>query len=216
MTGDRSVWKLLPRAYVALSFGDFRLFLVQPDAGLSAQAFPWYTDGAYDKLYQGIVGVEEIPNSNLLIVSIQRDSNPILYDPDSKTVIRKLKLVDGGGSPKFKLRVSTSEYWANDYDHLVKLNASTFDVVETRHLQKGAEGISRQFIGEFSFCRAETLCLVARPFSGDVLGLDCDTMMPTYRTALGRHPLEAALLGDKVVAIDWKTGDVLSGPLEKV
>lgn len=216
VTGDRSVWKQLPGAYVASAFGDFRLFLVHPDASLSVQTFPWYTDKAYDQMYQGIVGVEQVPNTNFLIVSIQRDSNPILYDPDGKTVIRKLRLADRGGSPKFKHRISASEYWAQDYDHLVKLNASTLEVVEAKYLQEAAAGWSRQFIGEFSFCRAETLCLVARPFSGDVLGLNCDNMRPTYRAALGRQPLEAALLDSKLVAVDWKTGEFLSGSLENI
>lgn len=36
------------------------------------QTFHWYNED-YDKGYQGIVGVSEVPGQDLLIVSIQRD-----------------------------------------------------------------------------------------------------------------------------------------------
>jgi hypothetical protein len=213
VTGDASVWAELPRAYVASEFGDFQLVLVHLDASVSTQSFPWYSDTNYDKIYQGITDVQEVSNTGFLIVSIQRNSNPVLYDPENKTVVRKLKLADRGGRPHFKLRASAGEFWADDYDHIVKLNSTNLDVVAIKQLQEPGNEMTRQFIGDFLLCRAETICLVARPFSGDVLALECDTMRPVYRSLLGKQPLEAALLGDKVVAIDWKTGEFLSGLL---
>jgi len=213
--GDSSAWMELPRAYVAFAFDDFHLFLVRPDGSISSQTFPWYTNTEYDKGYQGIVAVEELPNSHALIVSVQRDSNPVLYDPDSGTAIRKLTLAGRGGNPNLKLRATAGEYWANDYDTIVKLDATTLNVIACRRLQ-GSEQSAVQFIGEFSLCRSDTLCLVTRPFSGDVIGLDCATMAQTHRATLGKQPLLAGLLGDdRVVALDWKTGEFLAGTLEK-
>jgi len=215
VTGDFSVWRELPRAYVAFAFGDFHLFLTHPDGGISVQTFSWYSDTNYDKGYQGIVAVEELPNSHLLIVSVQRDSNPILFDPSSGAAVRKLDLAGRRGNPHFKLRASASEFWADDYDTIVKLDAVTLAVIANKRLQGAAETIW-QCIGEFSLCRDETLCLVARSFSGDVIGLDCKSMLQTYRAALGKQPLLAGLLGDdRVVALDWKTGQFLEGTLEK-
>lgn len=214
-TGDSSVWQELPRAYVAFAFGDFHLFLVKINGETSMQTFNWYNNANYDKGYQGIVGVEEVPNSTLLIVSVQRDSNPILYDPDTGKEVRKLSLADRGGNPQFRFRSSANEFWADDYDHIVKLDATSLIVKATEQLQETGKG-GRQFIGDFSFDQSERLCLVARPFSGDVIGIDCDSMRQTYRVELGSQPLEAGLLGDDtVVALDWKTGEFLSGKLKK-
>lgn len=215
VTGDVSVWRELPRAYVAYAFGDFHLFLVDLDGSVSCLTFSWYSDANYDKGYQGIVAVEELPASHLLIVCVQRDSNPILYDPHNGAVVKKLNLADRRGNPQFKLRASLGEFWADDYDTIVKLDAKTLDVIASERLQGSAQ-MTQQFIGEFSFCRDETLCLVARPFSSDVIGIDCDSMHQTHKATLGKQPLRAGLLGeDKVVALDWKTGEFLTGRLEK-
>ena len=167
-------------------------------------------------MYQGIVAVEELPNSHLLIVSVQRDSNPILYDPDSEKEIRKLNLAGRIGNPHLRFRTSANELWADDYDHIVKLDAATLNVIAIKQLQEAPAG-TRQFIGDFSFDRGERLCLVARPFSGDVIALDCDSMLQTHRAELGKQPLDAGLLGDDtVVALDRKTGELLTGKLERV
>lgn len=206
----------MPRAYVAQAFGDFYLFLVNALGDASIRVFNWYAESRYDKMYQGIVAVEELPNSHLLIVSVQRDSNPILYDPDSEKEIRKLDLAGRNGNPHLRFRTSANELWADDYDHIVKLDASTFNVIAIKQLQEPIAG-TRQFIGDFSFDRGERLCLVARPFSGDVIGLDCNSMLQTHRAVLGKQPLDAGLLADDaVVALDWKTGELLRGKPEKV
>jgi hypothetical protein len=190
VTGDSSVWRELPRAYVAYAFGDFHLFLVDLNGSVSCETFSWYSEANYDKGYQGIVAVEELPASHLLIVCVQRDSNPILYDPHNGAVVKKLNLADRRGNPQFKLRASLG-------------------------VQSSAQ-MTQQFIGEFSLCRDETLCLVARPFSNDVIGIDCDSMHQTHKAALGKQPLKAGLLEeDRVVALDWKTGEFLMGRLEK-
>ena len=215
LTGDNAVWQELPHAYVGYAFGDFHLFLVNPVGQASVQAFDWYDNAHYDKGYQGIVGVQEIPNSHLLIVSVQRDSNPVLYDPDIRKEVKKLSLAGRGGNPRFQVRISASELWADDYDHIVKLDAMTLNVIETKQLQEAGTA-GRQFIGEFALCGDERLCLVARPFNGDAIGLDCDSMRQTHRAALGKQPLVAGLLGDDtVVALDWKTGRFLHGKLRK-
>ncbi len=212
--GDNSVWQELPGAYVAFAFNDFHLFLVNRNGDTSIQTLNWYASSMYDKMYQGIVGVEELPNSHLLIISIPRNSNPVLYDPETGSEVRKLNLAGRLGNPRFCLRASAGELWADDYDHIVKLDARTLNVVATKQLQEDTQGVQR-FIGEFSLFRDEGLCLVARPFNGDVIGLDCDSMLQTHRAPLGKQPLLVGLLGeDTVVALDWKTGEFLQGKLQ--
>lgn len=155
----------------------------------------------------------EIPDSPFPIVSIARDSNPVLHDPKTNQAVRKLSLAGRNGNPEFRLRRSANEFWANDYDCMVKLDATTLTVKQAERLQDAASG-TMQFIGNFSFDPTEALCLAARPFSGDVVVLDADSMRQKQRLALGRQPLDVGLLADgTVIARDWKTGDVLEHKL---
>jgi hypothetical protein len=94
ISGDVSVWRQLPRAYVAFVFDDYHLIWIDRDGIASLQTFRWYSNDNYNKGYQGIVGVEELPDTHLLIVSVQRDSNPILFDPESGKIVRKLHLAE--------------------------------------------------------------------------------------------------------------------------
>ena len=57
---------------------------------------------------------------------------------------------------------------------------------------------------------------MARPFSGDVVGIDTATLKVKCTAKLGRQPLEVAALGrGAIVARDWKTGDFLRGQLTR-
>jgi hypothetical protein len=88
-------------------------------------------------------------------------------------------------------------------------------VERSRKLQEAASGTA-QFIGAFAFDEAETLCAIARPFSGDIVGIDPDTLRTKYRAKVGSQPLEVALLRDRrVFARDWKTGNLLTAELSR-
>jgi len=65
--------------------------------------------------------------------------------------------------------------WASDYDTIVKVDRSSWQVRDVCRLQSAAAG-TMQFIGDFTFDPDETVCAVARPFSGDVVALDPSTM----------------------------------------
>ena len=110
LEGEGSVWKRLPHAFTGFAFGDYRLILTNDQGQAELQGFDWF-DNSYDKGYQGIVDAMEIPNSALLILSIQRDSAPVLYDPFTKQVVRKLRLADRRGNSEFCLRVAADEFW---------------------------------------------------------------------------------------------------------
>ena len=73
---------------MAQAFGDFYLFLVNALGDASIRVFNWYAESRYDKMYQGIVAVEELPNSHLLIVSVHRE----IRIPSCTTPTRKKKL----------------------------------------------------------------------------------------------------------------------------
>lgn len=214
--GDSEVWGQLPRAFLVpiSAISEYRLLLIRESQENNFQKFDWY-EGNYDQLYQGIVGVTEIPNSPNLVVSIQRDSNPVVYDPKSKKATKKLTLGNRGGNPDFSLRITAKEFWVNDYDTIVKLDSQSLEVKSTTLLQKPIPPMARLFIGELCFDAAEKHCLVARPFSGDAILLEADSMKVVDSVELGHQPLDVALLADgTVIGRDWKTGDFLYGRLK--
>lgn len=216
--GPVAPWSKVPRFYVAYlvqpSWSDFALVSVDPE-GPTLQTFDWFDD-SYDKGYQGVIGVTEVPNSENVLVSVQRSSTLILYNPLARQKRGEVMLAGGHGNPKLLFRRRVAELWADDYDTVLKVEPTTWRVKQSRQLQEAAPGTA-QFIGQYSFNQTETLCAVARPFSGDIVGIDPDTLRTKYRATVGAQPLEVALLGDqRVFARDWKTGNLLSGKLSRV
>lgn len=219
VTGESSVWSHVQTNYVTQYSGPFwsdfclvRLHIAEKRVEL--QQFSWYGD-EYDKGYQGVLGVVEVPSQDLLIVSVQRDSHPVLYDPATRTKVGTLDLADRMGNSKLFFRRRANELWADDYDSLVKIEPGSWRVMNSRRLQKDIGG-TRQFIGEFWFDADETICVVARPFSKDVIALSPDTLRPKFSCKLDGQPLEAMCLSDgSVVARDWKSGSLLRGQLRR-
>jgi hypothetical protein len=219
LEGDTAVWDNLPRHFVAYlaqpPWSDYTLVRVGPGDKISLQKFEWY-DHRYDKDYQGLVGVTEIPGSHLVIVSVQRDSNLVIYDPLAERKVGSLHLSGNQGNPDLFFRHTAAELWAVDYDTVLKLVPGPWRIAKQRKLQGAMKG-GAQFIGQFNFDADEKVCAVARPFSGDIVGLDPDTLKIRYRAELGKQPFEVAVLRDlRVFARDWKTGDLLTGTFHKV
>lgn len=217
--GNSEVWKSLRSAYIEYlshnGIDDYWLLLLDPlNAKIDYQRFDWYDD-SYDKDYQGIIGVTEIPNSHLLLISVQRDSHPIVWDPAEQKVVQKLNLAGCYGNPRLQFRSRADELWADDYDSLVKLNPADWSVNAVRRLQPADAGTS-QFIGEYSFNNDETLCIVPRPFSGDILGVNTRDLSIKHVCKTGAQPLEATMLDDRrVYARDWQTGELLTGKMKR-
>jgi len=109
----------------------------------------------------------------------------------------------------------TRELWADDYDTLLRINTSDWTVTDRLLLQGPSVGC-RQFIGAYSFNQDESLCAVARPFSGDVVALNTKKFKITHTCNLGHQPLLVALLANGTIyGRDWKTGTLLKGQLKK-
>jgi hypothetical protein len=220
VSGATSIWSHVPTNYTAYYRGpfwsDYALVRVDPIKGsVSLQPFDWYND-EYDKGYQGIIGVTEIPGDSLLLISVQRDSRLVLYDPIAQAKRGLVELAARGGNPSLFFRSRANELWAVDYDTIVKVDPPSWRVLSARRLQGDSLG-TNQFIGDIWFNRDETMCVVARPFSGDVIAIDLDNLKTRLRCKIGQQPLQAAVLEDgAVVARDWKTGELLQGQLRKV
>lgn len=217
VVGDASAWAEVPLLYTDyLGFDpwkDFVLLKIDPSKErIEPQRFEWYDD-TYDKGYQGVVGVLELPGEDFAIVSVQRSSRLILHDLNTGMKRGVVNLGGRGGNPKLQFRNAGKEIWASDYDTRVVLQRSDFRVLRGALMQNANAG-TRLFIGDYAFARDQDICLVARPFSGDVVGVDPLTLKTKLTARLGRQPLEAAALdGGRIVARDWKTGDTLHGQM---
>ena len=214
--GPLDPWQFLPAHYVSYleqpDWNDYALISLDGEGGLSLQHFDWFDD-SYDKGYQGIVGVVDVPNSENVIVSVQRSSRLILYSPVSRQAIRGIDLAGSRGNPRLQFSLNAEVLWADDYDTLLQLDPNNWEIRSQRKLQEAVRGAA-QFIGNFSLNTDETLCAVPRPFSGDVLAVDPDDLGTRYHAELGRQPLEATILRDgRVVARDWQTGTLLEGQM---
>jgi hypothetical protein len=220
--GDLATLNNAPRFYTAFydpgypigHHGDFYLIFVNTiQLSIETQRFDWY-DGSYDKGYQGIVGVVQLPSGDL-IISVQRDSQPIVYDPESRTVVRKLSLANRGGNPKFRFANQRKELWADDYDTILKLDIDTLNVKESKRLQITPAGTA-QFIGDWSFNEDESLCLVSRPFSGDAIAISTENLKTKYVARIGKQPIRAVFVNNgNIIGRDWKTGALLKGSLQR-
>ena len=219
LVGSAAAWRGVPRLYLAyLAFPpwkDFVLLVVSGAAGqIEVQRLDWY-DHTYDKMYQGIVDVLEIPEEGCALVSVQRSSRLILHDLATGKKKGSVELSNRVGNPSLQMRSGAQEIWASDYDTIVVIDRRNWRPIRSARLQ-GAAGGTQQFIGEYSFGPGADECVVARPFSGDVVSLDPSTLRITRTANVGRQPLEAvAIPGGDVVARDWKTGDVLRGKLKQ-
>lgn len=218
--GDNKVWVKVPKSYVAYfkrpALEDFYLFLIEPiRPSAEAVVLDWYDD-SYDKGYQGVIGVIEVPDEDKVIISIQRDSQPILYDLGKRKVLKKLSLAERSGNPTLRFTKDPKALWADDYDTLLRISSSDWSIQHSRRLQDAKSGC-QQFIGAYSFNHDESLCTVARPFSGDVIALDTSTFEISHACILGHQPLQVSTLSDgRVYARDWKTGNLLQGQLKKI
>ena len=214
-SGDEFAWRYVPSNYTAFLqrpvTSDFVLIrLNAPRQQAHVHPFEWFNDTDYDKGYQGIVGVTEVPGEELLLVSVQRDSRLVLYDPHERVKRGSIKLAGRGGNPDLFFRRRAAELWAVDYDTVLKIEPESWRAITSRRLQDSDLSGSAQFVGSLWFNAEETICVVARPFSGDVVALDPADLTIKAVVPIGGQPLEAVILASgHVIARDWQTGKLL-------
>lgn len=205
--GDQVLWPELPRY---IRYADNEIMVIVPEQQTGHRlGFAWF-DFTYDHDYQAICGVTQVPGQDLFIVSIARDSGPVVCDPITGQAIQTLSLADRHGNPKFRFRRNVPELWADDYDTLLRLDSTNYRILDSLRIQPGltyeemwngqppssthtTREWSRAFIGDWCFNASESLCAVARPYSYDVVLLDTATFKVTHRAAVPRPPMRPRL-----------------------
>ena len=219
LEGEPSVWSDVPRLYVEYlrigSWRDFFLLNVSATTGeIKVQPLEWYGE-AYDKNYQGVTGVLPTNDGRRAIFSVQRSSKLIVQDLQTGKKVGTIVLGDRHGNPRPSLRRAEAEIWAIDYDTLVVVRTEDGRILRSARLQPERAG-TQEFVGDFSFSPDDRLCVVARPFSGDVVAVEPETLKIKSSAKSGGQPLELVALPEgHVVARDWKSGALLRGTLKR-
>ena len=160
-----------------------------------------------------------MPSKGILLLTIQRDSRPVFYDPTAGKVVGSLDLGAKQykpGTPQLWFSRDGRRLWATDYDTLVLLQAPEWKIIHSFKLQNGDSQTSLKFVGNFALNRNETLCAVARPFSSDIVIINANDLSFVDRVVVGHQPLEVVLFSDgTVLARDWQTGTLLKGSLNE-
>src|SRR2546427_3073234 len=109
LTGQVALWASVPRMFVA----DHSRFvnIVRPllcvvdhrRATVDLHELPWYTAG-YDLGYQALLSPVPVPASDLLLMPIQRDSEPVIYSLTKRRKVGTIKLANRRGNPTLRFR----------------------------------------------------------------------------------------------------------------
>jgi len=222
--GDASALEAIGACFVAraraMDDADHGYDLLRVDGDeVHRQRIGWFDD-RYDHVYQSVLSALELPDGRLLF-GVQRSSELVVCESQTLREIGTVPLSDGEGNPLPFLRDGGNEIWAIDYDTLVVLEGGSLRVTGSWRMQPGVpshelwadspwpDQESRQFVGGAWMAGDESVILVPRPFSGDVLAFDpeCREVVRSWRT--GGQPLEAAVVGGRLVARDWRSGELL-------
>lgn len=214
--GDASALRFLPKAFLVRGV-QLRLALMTADPHyLEIRDLPWFRD-QYDSTYQTLLDVREVPHSELLVFCVQRDSRLLVYEAREQSVVKMVDLAGRNGNPALSLRLKFHQLWASDYDTLVCVEMGTWSATRSVNLQPRSPDEIAKFIGLHGFTRDEKFCFVARPFSGDVVVIDPNTLAIVEAVRTGNQPFDSTiLLGDRLVARDWKTGRLLTGSVSRI
>jgi hypothetical protein len=213
-TGNIELWRHVDPAAIIQTPSGARLLLIDaPHERTFDLDLSWYNSTNYDLGYQGLVDCISIPAIGRIVVSVQRSSELVIIDPDHNRRVGSLRLADRGGNPSLRSLTSTC-FLATDYDTICSVDAQTQTVLKIACLQEAASGM-RQFIGDFDV--GPTAYAVARPFSGDVVLLDAESLRIVDRAEIGGQPLQLCLLpGRTVITRDWQSGRVAIGEFRKL
>ena len=218
VSADLAPWPSTPSFFVAWLNEDATAaagyFLISVrDRQASIERLDWFDGDTYDLDYQSVIAVSRVPGSEDLVFGIQRSSHLVVASSLSAKAVRRVELSGGYGNAVPHMRAGAPEVWAVDYDTLVRLDWRSWEVTGTVRLQDAAAG-TRMFVGDLWLPPDESYVLVPRPGMGDIVAIDPIRLAHVGAAATGRQPLVAAVMGNgRVVARDWKTGDLLVGDL---
>jgi hypothetical protein len=205
-TGDLTLWQHFdPSAIFNAERGQRLIFLHALEQRIIDLDLSWFFNENYDLGYQSLIDCMTI-DAKRVIVSIQRSSDLVIMDLDSNVRVGTAPLAGRRGNPLLTKRTS-EDFLSSDYDTLCRVDSRSLSVLASQRLQDAGGSNTQQFIGDYD-C-GWGACVVARPFSSDVVRLDPENLEIEAHTKVDGQPLSVCLISkDQVVTRDWKTGRV--------
>jgi hypothetical protein len=145
-----------------------------------------------DPGYSGPADAVLLPDRRRVAVMIARSPHFAIFDTAERmTRLVPLERHGGGGNAV----VMNNELWLIAYDVLCRVNLDTLAVHSSPILQPESRDPDygfpmRQFVGSPRFVDTVGAWLVPRPFSGDILALDPETLRPTASLNCGGKPYD--------------------------
>ena len=208
--GDSALWGEHLALLMVSASGRPDLLLVDgPAETVQRLDLSWFDDENYDRGYQGLVDCLALPAAGVVVVSVQRSSDLVLIDLEQNARVGSIRLAGRGGNPELR-GWSGTEFFASDYDSLCLVDGQARRAKCSSVLQPAAPLNSNQFTGDYDL--AETTCVVARPFSGDVLHLEIGSFVELGRAPVPGQPFSVCMTSNRsFLTRDWKTGKLEAG-----
>lgn len=208
--GDSALWGERFALLMMSTTGLTDLLLVDgPAEVVRSLDLTWFNDENYDRGYQGLVDCLALPEAGMVVVSVQRSSELVLIDLERGVRVGSIQLAGRGGNPQLR-RWSPTGFFANDYDALCCVDVQCRLTRCSGVLQPAAPPNTSQFTGDYDL--GETTCVVARPFSGDVLQLEINSFAVLDRAPVPGQPLSVCLTSPRsFLTRDWQTGKLERG-----
>ena len=209
-SGDASLWQLVDASVIIQTSAGPKLIWVDAyNERVAELDLSWFNNTNYDLGYQGLVDCLSLPAAELVVVAVQRSSELVTIDPKLNRRVGTIMLAGRGGNPTLNRR-SGADFLASDYDSLCLVHARTGEVRCSAPLQASPGSNTQQFIGDYD--PDGTNCIVARPFSGDVVLVDLKTLIVCARAPVAGQPLAVCMTPNAAfVTRDSKTGKVEVG-----
>lgn len=169
----------------------------------------WYDADHYDMGYQGPIDVMEMPDSDRVLVSVQRSSTLIVHDLSSGVAVDRIELGNRNGNPS--LNLIDGQIWTVDYDTFVRVSIKPPRAVRSVLVQP-ADGGMGQWAADPFVCSKRRRAFVPRPYSGDIAVVDPDAGAIEGFVRVRGKPLSCVVTSTgRVIARAWRTGEWLEG-----
>jgi len=210
-SGDASAWRHLPRYWMAHAAPGLNCAMrLDEDGSLSRVLLDWpYGEEGEDA--PTLVRCD--PATNDIVVGKHR-SNEILFC-DAETGAPKLCIMLEGNAyavRDIQFHQPSQTMWVLGYDMLFRFNQRTRTLERSAQVQPpipyehDPREKLRSWVGDFVLQPDHQRVCVVRPFAGDVIALDWETLAPVAVAKIGGEPAYLAAFGDLVIARDRRTG----------
>jgi hypothetical protein len=217
-TGDASAWRHLPRYWMAsVAPGSSCAMRLDENGGLRPVLLDWPVG---DEGQESPMLLRRDPSNGDIVVG-KYSSNEVLFCDADTGVPKQGVMLEGNARSvrDIQLDQPSQTMWVLGYDMLFRFAQKTRKLERSAQVQpptpyeSGVREKVRSWVGDFVVQPEQKRVCIARPFAGDVVAVDWETLAPVAVAKTGGEPAYLAAFGDLIVARDWRTGETLRATL---